>query len=81
MREIQNLYFVKSRGFRAYVVATDTDSAWEKFKKWLDEKDYGYYWDREFQSIELIATDGHSSPKSDTGTDFEDSRKDDLLFV
>lgn len=49
------LYIVHTRKFRAYVIANDLNSAYEKFKNWLDTKDYGFYSDREFESIEEIA--------------------------
>jgi len=81
MEEIKNLYLVKTRGFRAYVIADSTDKAIDKFKKWLEMEDYGYYWDRDFESIELVATNSKNSPKTCTGTSFDDSRKDDLLLI
>lgn len=80
MEEIINLYLVKTRGFKAYVVGKDTNSAIEKFKRYLDDRDYGYYWDRDFQSIELVASTS-KGPKTATGTAFDDSRTDDLLLI
>ena len=77
----KNLYLVKSRGFRAYVVAENTNEAWAKFSSWLAEKDYGFLSDRDFESIEIVAKTDELSPKSNTGTSFDDSRKDDLLFL
>ena len=81
MEEIKNLYLVKTRGFRAYVIANSTDKAIIKFKQWLDENDYGYYWDRDFQSIELIASNSEHSPKSESGVRFDDSHQDDMLMI
>jgi len=80
MEEIINLYLVKTRGFKAYVVGKDPNSAIEKFKRYLDDRDYGYYWDRDFQSIELVASTS-KGPKTATGTAFDDSRTDDLLLI
>lgn len=77
----KKLYLVKSRGFRAYVVAEDTNSAWEKFKAWLDCNDYGYFWDRDFGSIELVASEDTHSLKTESGNSFDDNRKDDKLFL
>ena len=81
MEETKNLYLVKTRDFRAYVVATDTEKACEKFKKWLDDKNYGYYWARDFQSVEIIASTSETTPKTSNGVAFEDSRQDDMLFL
>ena len=81
MEEIKNLYLVKTRGFRAYVIADNTDKAIDKFKRWLDEKDYGYYWDRDFQSIELVASNTEHSPKSESGVRFDDQHQDDMLLI
>jgi hypothetical protein len=41
----------------SYVIATDPASAYNKVRKWLDEKDYGFKHDRELSSIHLIAED------------------------
>ena len=75
------LFLVKSRGFRAYVVAENTEKAWEKFKNWLEEHSYGCYWERDFQSIELVARDGACSPKTNIGATTDDEAKDDMLFL
>lgn len=80
MEEIVNLYLVKTRGFRAYVVGKDTNSAIDNFKRYLDDRDYGYYWSRDFQSIELIASNS-KGPKSENGSSFDDMRTDDFLIV
>lgn len=77
----QNLYLVKSRAFRSYVIAENTDEAWKKFKSWLEEKDYGYYWDRDFQSIEIIASADSNFPKSESGVHYDDKNKTDMLFL
>lgn len=76
----RNLYLVKSRGFRSYVVAENTEEAWQKFSSWLKEKEYGFYADRDFESIEIVAKEDEHSPKSNTGMSFDDSRQDDKLF-
>lgn len=39
----------------SYVVALDSDKAYQKVKKFLDENDIGYKRDRELSKIELIA--------------------------
>lgn len=50
------LYKVSTKKFSAYVVAKDLNSAWEKFKIWLNAGEgYGFSSDREFESIEEIA--------------------------
>jgi len=41
----------------SYVVAEDTNLAYEKVRKYLDEKDYGFRSDRELESIQLLAED------------------------
>jgi len=79
-----NLYLVKTRSFRAYVVASGTDIAYRKFRELLDKRDYGFTSDREFASVELVAatgSHGFETPKSDSGCSFDDSRKDDLLIL
>lgn len=80
MEETVNLYMIKTRGFRAYVVGRNTQAAISRFRQYLDEADYGYYWERDFQSIELVASN-ISRPKTATGNAFDDARKDDLLLV
>ena len=81
MEETKYLFLVKSKGFRAYVVAENTDKAWEKFHTWLEEKDYGYYWERNFQSVELVASAGGGSPKSAEGVAIDDRGKADMIFL
>ena len=86
MEETKNLYLVKSRSFRSYVVASDTNEAWVKFKAWLESLgsgtyDYGFSSDREFASIELVATTGAHTPKSASGTNFDDRNKDDKIIL
>lgn len=80
MEERVNLYMIKTRGFRAYVVGKDTESAIARFKQYLDERDYGYYWNRDFQSITLVASNA-TGPKTDSGNAFDDSHTDDLLLL
>lgn len=43
--------------FHPYVLANDPTEAYNKAKKVVDEKDYGFASDRELKSIELIADD------------------------
>ncbi len=80
MGEKKFLYLVTTRGFRCYVVAEDTEVAKAKFEEWLRMKDYGYYWNREFVSIEVIA-DVSTTPRSSSGCAYEDERHSDLLIV
>jgi hypothetical protein len=40
----------------SYVVATGAEEAYQKVKKRLDEKDYGFPKDRELDKIELLAS-------------------------
>ena len=80
MGEKKFLYLVTTRGFRCYVVAEDTEVAKAKFEEWLRMKDYGYYWNREFVSIEVIA-DVSATPKSASGCAYDDDRHSDLLIV
>lgn len=84
--EKKNLYLVKSRAFRGYVVASDTDEAWKKFKEYLENlgingNSYGCYSDREFQSVTIVATTDSVRPKSDTGTSYDDNNIDDILIL
>lgn len=39
----------------SYVIAENTDEAYNKVRKFLDEKDLGFSKDRELDKIELIA--------------------------
>ncbi len=82
----EKLYLVKSKGFRAYVVATDTNQAWNKFKEWIDGlgvggDGYGWYWEREFESIEIVANANEHTPKSKDGLSYDDRNKDDKLIL
>ena len=76
-----NLYLVRSRGFRAYVVSENTEGAWNKFSTWLKEHEYGCYFERDFNSIEIVARSDAYSPKTNTGTSYDDGNRDDLLFL
>lgn len=40
----------------SYVVAIDAEEAYQKVKKRLDKKDYGFPKDRELDKIELLAS-------------------------
>jgi len=62
------LYEVKCQGMtfglgsktaygRAFVVAADAEEAYQKVRKYLDEKDLGFTYEREMDSVELIADD------------------------
>ena len=63
----QKLYKVTLRGMTSnstgiregisYVVAENSEEAYQKVKKRLDEKDYGFPKDRVLDKIELIASD------------------------
>lgn len=54
-----NLYLVKSRGLgEHYVVAKNTDAAYETLRRAWDAKNYGFYKERELDSIKLLAHDG-----------------------
>ena len=39
----------------AYVVAESPDKAYQKVKTLLDKENYGYDWERQLKTIELIA--------------------------
>lgn len=66
MKEEQKLYRVTLRGMTysatgvvegiSFVVATNAEEAYQKVKKRLDEKDYGFHKDRELDKIELLAS-------------------------
>lgn len=66
MNEEQKLYRVTLRGLTysstgviegiSYVVATNAEEAYQKVKKRLDEKDYGFSKDRELDKVELLAS-------------------------
>lgn len=61
MTEHDKLFIVKtymptsSRLGSAYVVAKDSNEAYLKVRKYLDEKDYGFYQDRCLDSVTLVA--------------------------
>jgi len=42
----------------AYVISESMDEAYGKVKKYLDEKNWGFFPDRELRSVELIAAEG-----------------------
>lgn len=81
----EKLYLVKSRGFRAYVIAKDPTEAWNKFKEWLDGlgfgDGYGYYWERDFSSVEIVADESVHRPKSADGHDYDDAKQNDKLIL
>lgn len=64
------LYLVKCKGMTstiggqtphglAYVVANDAENAYKILRKKLDEKDLGFYHERELDTIQLIAEEGN----------------------
>ena len=65
MKEEQKLYRVTLRGMTysttgvvkgiSYVVATGAEEAYQKVKKRLDDKNYGFSEDRELDKVELLA--------------------------
>ena len=65
MKEEQKLYRVTLRGMTysttgvikgiSYVVASDAEEAYQKVKKRLDDKNYGFSEDRELDKVELLA--------------------------
>lgn len=84
--EKQKLYLVKSKGFRGYVVAMDTNTAWEKFKNYLDSLglggcSYGTYEERRFDSIQIVADSDAYKPKTANGMAYDDAYIDDVLIV
>ena len=68
MEEKQNLYLVKTRSYRSYVVATSPNEAWETFKNYLEniKGGYGFSNDRLLESIEVIAAEETRYPISNT---------------
>lgn len=66
MKEEQKLYRVTLRGMTystngvvegiSYVVAAGAEEAYQKVKKRLDDKDYGFRKDRELDKVELLAS-------------------------
>ena len=65
MNDTNKLYLVTLRGFSmnitgptlgsSYVVAKNTDEAYQKVRNYLDQNDFGYKKDRELYKIELLA--------------------------
>ena len=65
MRDTKKLYLVKLRGMKSnfnstiygftYVVAKNTDTAYEMVKAYLDKEELGFSKERELESIELLA--------------------------
>jgi len=41
----------------SYVIAEDSEKAYQKVRKFLDDEDYGFAKEREMDKIELIAED------------------------
>lgn len=64
MEKEKNLYLIKTKSFQAYVIAEDTNTAWNMFKSWLEKDDgYGFSSDRNLDSIQLIASTSAYHPK------------------
>lgn len=61
MEPIKKLFRVNLRGLKSsvfgssYVIAQDSNEAYQKVRKHLDEKNYGFSKERELESVELIA--------------------------
>ena len=64
MKKTAKLFLVNLRGLSSmtgvqrnknYVVANDTNEAYKKVRDWLDSKEYGFRYERELESIELLA--------------------------
>lgn len=65
MNENKKLYRVTLKGMTysstgvvygvSYVVAKNSDDAYQKVRKFLDEKDLGFSHERELEKVELIA--------------------------
>ena len=65
------LYFVQTRGMthgittgqvchgQAYVIANDAESAYLQLKKYLDDQQLGYDYERELKEVTLIAETGN----------------------
>lgn len=51
-----NLYKVKTKAFSAYALSDSMDKAYLMVKGWMDERNYGFFSDRELESVELVAT-------------------------
>jgi len=82
MEQNLNLYLVKTKAFRAYVVAETTDDAWNKFKTWLEANDgYGFINDRNLDSITVVASMSAYRPLSSGGTNWDDRNVYDMLFL
>ena len=86
MEQKEKLYLVKSKGFRGYVVAVDTNTAWEKFKNYLESLglgsySYGTYEERKFDSIQIVADSNAYKPKTATGMAYDDTYIDDILVL
>lgn len=66
MDEEMKLYRVTLRGLKynatgvvagiSYAVAKNSDEAYQKVRKRLDEEDYGFSGDRELEKVELLAS-------------------------
>lgn len=55
---MKKLYLVSTPTLQSYVVANGTDEAKACFEDWLRANDYGYLYEREVSSIEIIAKEG-----------------------
>ncbi len=49
----------------SYVVAGNSDEAYQKVRSWLDDHDYGFRHERAMDSVDLLADTDHYN---DTGT-------------
>jgi len=66
MDKVLNLYKVTLKGMTysyngiahgiSYVIAENTDEAYQKVKNFLDKKDIGYSRERELDKVELLAS-------------------------
>lgn len=62
------LFYVECKGMKvnvtgtphgiAYVLANDANEAYEKLKARLEDKNLGFYYERVFESVKLVAEEG-----------------------
>lgn len=76
----KTLYLVKTSAYRAYVIASTPNDAWNIFSKWLNRGDgYGFTSDRLLVSIEVIASESAYCPLPQSGCAFDKGY--DMLLI
>lgn len=57
MSNIKKLFLVRTKAVKAYVVADGMDNAYAILREWMDKRDYGLSYERELDSIDVVAVE------------------------